>query len=724
MKYLLSLLLFLMSLASAAQVRCGTDAYYKNRFRNRPDVEKKFRENQEQLRKSSLRTARLAALSDTLTVVVHVVANASIQQQVTDAMIQSQIDVLNEDYSGSNADTTRLPAAFRPLRGKSALVFQLAGTSPLAEPTSGIERITTTQTYNQFNFDLAKQSAQGGSDAWDPTRYINIWVVSFGTTGVLGQSVFPGDPLPLALHGFVCDYRAFGRGAPYLYSQYNKGRTTTHELAHFFNLQHIWGDDDGLCLGTDFPNDAANDDTPNQGGATLGNPDPQGRGQLKTDACSPSAPGILYQNFMDYTDDVAMVLFTKGQQQRLQNVLTSAPDRSPLLASTRYKAAPVNAYDARLRRILSPLALICQPAFRPEVVLRNSGSLPLTSVKITSLLNNGSPQTFTWTGSLAPYSETSVELPLLNGQPGANFLKIFTEAPNGNPDANRANDTVVLSFEVAITTPLTGRFDESFSGNRFPPARWQVLNPDGDLSWQHRTDIGNLGPGSAWFNGWNNFSTGRHDDLVTPSFSYTNVDSVFLSFYLAAASGLSPGPTDTLSVLVTRDCGHSFTTVYRKWGRDLLTLRDTAGGAGREYFPRSGEWRRDSIRLQTVLDSSEAFFQLYFRLSGNSGNNVFLDDVQIVTRSVPQQLKENGVLVLPTVFRDGFAIWHYQPPANLAYAVVYNAAGQAVWRQEFRGDAQTFIRVDLPRQPAGVYFVKLGYTDSRHTITRQVIKTE
>jgi hypothetical protein len=374
------------------KVRCATVEYYNKLFQADPSFQQKMEANRKKItiKNTDPRALWILALSDTITLVIHVIGNTTMQALVTNAVIQSQIDVLNEDYQGRNPDSVRIPAAFKPFYGKSKLTFALAGTNVFGEPTTGINRIINNSTYSLSTIDDAKFTATGGYDAWDPTKYLNIWVVEFNTTNVLGSSVFPGDPRDLRYHGFVCDYRAFGRGVPYLFSQYTRGRTTTHELGHFFNLQHTWGDDGGACTGTDFPNDAANDDTPNQANNTNGNPDPLGIGKLVTDNCSQVSPGVMYQNYMDYTDDSALVLFTNGQQVRMQNTLTNAPDRAPLLASTAYKAASVFTNDAGIRQIISPSATSCNN-FKPVVTLRNSGSTTLTSVKILSLVNNAAP---------------------------------------------------------------------------------------------------------------------------------------------------------------------------------------------------------------------------------------------------------------------------------------------------------------------------------------------
>jgi hypothetical protein len=708
--------------------RCATAEVYEQLFRTNPEFKKQFIANRARMNSLSnavLRATRMQSLSDTIPVVIHVIAPAAEQLQITDAILQSQIDVVNKDYQGLNADSTRIPVAFKSLYGKSNLVFMLARQDELGEPTTGIVRKESETTYTAFTVDNAKQASTGGSDAWNPARYLNLWVVSFGSSGVLGVSVFPGDPRPLKLHGFVCDYRAFGKDAPYQYKDFRNGRTTTHELGHFFGLYHIWGDDDGACSGSDFEGTPSLDDTPNQSKATYGNPDPDGVGLVVTDACSPTAPGIMYQNYMDYSNDTVMVMFTKGQQQRMELAITTSEDRLPVLSSDTYKAPVVYNLDARVRRVVSPgsNSLLCTESFAPVVTIRNSGTTTITSLQIVTQLNNGTPVVYNWAGTLAPYTERQVTLANLIAIKGANTLTVSTQAPNGAPDQNPGNNSTTLNFTLTSVTPLEGRVVEGFNSPQFPPANWGINNPDGDLTWERHPTAGFTAPGSAWFANFDNATFDRFDDLIMPAYSYQNIDSVFLNFQVAAAIFSDPDsgvPMDTLSVLLSKDCGNTFTTVYKKSSAELETLGTTFETS---FEPLSkDQWRRDSVNLTPYLDTAGQQFSVYFRFTGNYENNVYIDDVTLYTKVVPARLKEEGVLVLPTVTTGTFGVWHYQQPIGLRSVTVHNASGQLVWKGDYNHNAEKFITVDLSRLAAGVYFVNLGYDNKSRNVTQRIIK--
>ena len=591
---------------------------------------------------------------------------------------------MNEDFGGRNSDSIRIPASFKSLYGKSDLVFVLAKQNQFGEPTNGIVRRVNDIAFNGFNTDNAKLSSLGGSDAWDPSRFLNLWVVNLSNSGVLGISVFPGDPRPINMHGFVCDYRAFGRGGSYLFPGFNLGRTTTHELGHFYNLRHIWGLEEG-CDDTDFPDaPAGQDDTPNQDKDSFGNPDPSGSGTAVFDGCTATGNGIMYQNYMDYTDDKALVMFTKGQFQRMETALTLSPDRAPILTSITYRPAVVYNRDARITRLINPTPSSSQCAlFTPSLILRNSGALPLTSVQIISSLNNGTQVVYNWTGNLAAYSETTIALPQMTGVIGPNTLVISTANPNGAEDENVANDKASVSFVVSPTIPLTTRVEENFSTNVFPPKDWNITNPDNDLTWERNPDIGKKWKGSAWVNDWNNPTNFTHDDLSMPRYSFSNIDSAFLTFNMATAIYSDPTsgvPIDTLTILLTKDCGNSFSTIYKKWGTALQTVNFRPDD---EFFPASqSQWRLDSVNLTQWLGTTEQQFQVVFRFSGNFENNIFIDDVALYTKTLPAQLKEKGYLILPTVTQNRFSVWHYQQPTTLRYVTVHTSTGQLVWQKE------------------------------------------
>jgi Pregnancy-associated plasma protein-A len=252
---------------------------------------------------------RVTATLVTLQVVVHIVHRTA-EEDITDAQVRSQIDVLNRDYRAKNTDRRKVPPVWKGLVLDANIEFALASKDPDGEPTSGITRTATT--VSAFGADdSVKDKQTGGVEPWPTDRYLNIWVCNLGG-GLLGYAQFPGGPANT--DGVVVLYSAFGtrRGAQ---PPFHKGRTATHEVGHFLGLRHIWGDMND-CTGNDFVAD-----TPPARQANTGKPN------FPHVTCNNGPNGDMFMNYMDYVDDEAMFMFTAGQVARM-NATLAGPRRT------------------------------------------------------------------------------------------------------------------------------------------------------------------------------------------------------------------------------------------------------------------------------------------------------------------------------------------------------------------------------------------------------------
>lgn len=255
-------------------------------------------------------------------VVVHVLySNATFN--ISDEKIQTQLTILNEDFRQKNADRSNIPAEFADLAADAGIEFVLAAKDPAGNPSNGVIRVSTQVDGWRGNNpsgnipveDLTLfHSTKGGSDAWPCDRYLNIWVAEMsdrnGEMGLAGYASYPGADA--RVDGVVIDPRAFGAVAP-LSPGHLLGRTATHEIGHWLNLLHIFGESDN-CASSDFV-----DDTPSTSTRYLGHP---AYPQL---SCGHSN---MFMNFMDYVDDDAMYLFTKGQRERMRKTFVTGGGRN------------------------------------------------------------------------------------------------------------------------------------------------------------------------------------------------------------------------------------------------------------------------------------------------------------------------------------------------------------------------------------------------------------
>jgi hypothetical protein len=239
--------------------------------------------------------------------------------------------------------------------------------------------------------------------------------------------------------------------------------------------------------------------------------------------------------------------------------------------------------------------------------------------------------------NIAPGATATVALTAGTLAQGANNIRVYAFEPttaSGTGDQYLVNDTIVRVTYASITQ-IAGQVVETFEGTTFAPAGWAISNPDNSITWQ-RSTAGKTSGGSAYMR---NFvysnANGSRDLLYSPVMTYTDVDSVFLSFDLSAATKASPAaavPMDTLEVLVTRDCGATFTSVYKKWGTALQTVLDPVSPLPSEYTPFAEYlWRTEMIDLTAFRPNGP--LQVVFKNSSNGGNNIFIDNVNLRTRT-------------------------------------------------------------------------------------------
>ena len=259
---------------------------------------------------SSRISSDVAGRTIIIPVVVHVLYHYP-AENISDSMVGTQILALNRDFRKLNADTVKIPEAFKALATDCGVEFQLATVASNGRATSGIVHKYTPITKWSMD-DKIKLSSEMGDDGWDPKNYLNIWVGTLDK--FLGYSTIPGDPEEK--DGVVINNTAFGNGIP---GAYTMGRTAIHEVGHWLGLKHLWGDadcgDDGVA------------DTPKQ--ETYTNGCPSG---VRV-SCNNAPYGDMYMDYMDFTNDACLVMFTKGQKQKMRALFEPGGARYSILSS-------------------------------------------------------------------------------------------------------------------------------------------------------------------------------------------------------------------------------------------------------------------------------------------------------------------------------------------------------------------------------------------------------
>jgi hypothetical protein len=243
-------------------------------------------------RRVNLRQAKIV----TIKTVVNVVYKTA-EQNISTAQINSQIKALNKDFRATNPDKSKTPTAWTGLVTDTRVQFKL------------IKVTRTKTTVDDFTHDdRVKSPASGGIAPFSPKTHLNLWVCPLRDS-LLGYAQFPGGPQ--STDGVVINYLAFGTTGT-AQPPFDLGRTATHEIGHYLNLRHIWGDTPD-CSGSDMV-----PDTPNCAGPNTGMP------TFPTITCNNGPNGDMFVNYMDYTDDAGMFMFTTQQVLRMRTALETA----------------------------------------------------------------------------------------------------------------------------------------------------------------------------------------------------------------------------------------------------------------------------------------------------------------------------------------------------------------------------------------------------------------
>lgn len=615
----------------SGQEKCGVPLYQEIQKKLHPHLENKegfeewINEKVKKRRRTSAGSGQWAQqIVYQLPVVVHVIHNGEPQgtgTNISNEQIVRQLDILNTDFRRRNeAQINALPPDFRQLAADTEIEFVLARQDPEGLPTSGITRTQGSQLSWTMDDDLELK----GLIHWPPQDYINIYVtdlIGFNNEELLGYAQFPETDKLQGLDlgqvsartdGIAIDYKYFGTGGSALAS--GAGRTLTHEMGHFLGLRHIWGD--GGCDADDYVLD-----TP------LSSKSYDGYGN-----CSglPESCGSrdMFQNFLSYTNDECMALFTTGQKERMLVVLRNSPRRKELNDSHGKEAPVVAANDAGIKQFLISVFDPCDKSFVPTVTIRNYGSKEVTQAEL-GIFINGIQVLYQQVSNVnLGYLETiTLELaPVIVAAKGELVTEARVLSVNGTTDDKMFNNQLRtdLFAPYEVTPPILQDFETALSP-------FYRINPDFYLTWQ-LTDApvtGDPDNKAVYMNFYDyDLNLGTRDLLVSPIMDLNNSPEAFLSFRVAYAPYQADSP-EGLEVYVTTSCSESTEDarlIYQKTGKDLATAPST----NERFVPVGNEsWRTEQIDLSEF--SGEENLQIIFAGINDFGNNLYLDNIEVVT---------------------------------------------------------------------------------------------
>lgn len=688
---LVMLLLLAVGYTAGAQEHCGTDKAVALQMAQHPGLAERIAAIREAtLQEAAAISASKQPLQVTIPVIVHVIHNGEplgTGANITDAQVLSQLEVLNEDYRRLNADATNTPGGFAGVAADVEIEFCLAIRAEDGSFTTGIEHIDGNLAVWEIN-DI--DGILKPATVWNRNKYLNIWTCNIGGTdlGTLGYASPPG--LPASTDGVVVSYQYFGRGGS-AQSPYNQGRTATHEVGHWLGLIHTWGPSDPATASCADDDGVA--DTPVQSRANYGCP------TFPKVSCSNGPNGDMFMNYMDYTNDACMNLFTQGQKSLMLTTLSTI--RSGIGQSD---ACLQFAYDMALEDVLHPRDTTCTAAVRPLILVRNEGTEVVTSLLVNYILDLAFNQ-FSWTGSIAPGEEAFITLPTLTLSAGDHEVEVFVASPNGQVDENQGNDTKTVNFFVMNGTPVNFGlpFSEDFEGV-FPDFGWEVYDVDNDGSWAKDATAG------GFSNSANSISVdvsgvgpGNIDEFSTPIFVLSGDEEFPALTFDYAFAPTTANSSDRLDVYASLDCGNSWELIWSEVGTDLATAPSTAGA----FVPTQAQWANELILVEPLAGQSN--FQFKFSLVNDVGNKMYIDNINITNQTVGINTRANfsDFTLYPNPTRNMVTV---KAPATAgAYTInVYDMAGRLLVQQQAAVDGGSLdMLVDVSALPSGLAIVQL-----------------
>lgn len=635
----------------------------------------------------------------TIPVVIHVLYNNA-AENISTAQIMSQLDVLNRDFRRLNSDTVAIPGVWAPLMADAEIEFCLATIDPLGNPSIGITRTPTSVTTFSNSSNDMKFDSTGGKNAWPTDEYLNLWVCDM--TGQTAFAQFPGfDP---ATDGIAIDYQRFGD----ISTSQQEGRLLVHEIGHWLNLLHIWGSSATTCTSDSVA------DTPLQLSWSTGCPV-----FPMIDVCTPGNPGVMFMNYMDYTDDICKNSFTNGQVARMHASL--ALYRPGILNSSKCNPLLLPPADASVESILKPSGVFCSLEFAPEFSLVNYGADPLNSVTINYQLDAEPVQMVNWTGNLISLMSETVVLPTMSPAGGNHILEIWTSAPNGSIDIVPGNDRKSSAFTnnappVGQSVPLIADFESG----AFPMAGWSIENPDNSVTWDLYQGVSGFGNGQRCIR-MNNFNYPSNfvvDILNLPTMDISNLPGDLMTFDIAYQLRNLIGRADTLKVQVSTDCGTSWANVYVNSGEDMTTTISSTSEI--DFVPLASEWRKESIDLSPFSSSNSVMIRFWHK--NLQENNLYIDNIQIggLVGTTAAEVQSQEISLHPNPVKDRMVLTFSQTLALGARIRIINPSIGIVKTFEPRTYGSTSLELDVSDLAAGAYFLELQSSAGR--VVKKFIK--
>lgn len=680
----ISILIFGFKFQMLAQEinQCGQQQVMDNWFKSHPDDKLKFEANQKAIALNQNKTQSTSSTPNyTIPVVFHILHTGG-AENISDAQVLDQINILNRDYQKQNADTINVVSSFTNNIAKVNFAFKLATIDPNGNCTNGIIRHYDS---NSYNWPLSVGNFSQYAYTWPTNQYLNIYVVG-NIVGLDGAyTILPGTPIPFSADVIVTEHYVTGSIGT---ANVANSRVLTHEVGHWFNLLHIWGSSNqpGVACGDDNVGD-----TPITKGFTVCN-------TANTDICT---PGIFenIQNYMDYAP--CKIMFTNGQAARMLATINGTVNGRNNLSS------PSNLIATGV----TSSATNCIPFV--EVSAATKSICVGSSLTVFSYTSNANSTSYSWTannGAIVTNSNSANATVQLNNIGNSTVICTAINA-NGN------NTASIVLTAINSSVQISNNYFESFETTGVIPPNWVVTNQGSGATWAQTSIAGIHGTSSILFDGPTS-SAGDVAILQMPMMDVVNNPSSVLSFKYAYARQTTT-QADVFKVQASKDCGGTWSDVYSP---SPATMANGSGGVTNiPWAPSASQWKTYNITYDSPFwfnfqNSSNVLVRFYFKedpASGN-GNRLFLDAINIVDTAAVgiNELTKNIQFNLSPNPTTGEAKikFNLNDPAHITVSVVDMLGREVlpVTNTYYGSGEQTLIVNKNSLLPRGIYFVNVN----------------
>lgn len=606
-------------------------------------------------------------------VVFHVIHNNG-PENISDAQIYDAMFILNRDFRKQNADTSAVVSAFQDIIADVGIEFVLASKDPQGNCHSGINRVQSELT------------TEGGSEMkslsmWPRDMYMNIWVCADAGDGVAGYTFLPSTVSGnwgAQNDGIVLrhDYTgSIGTGSIF------RSRTLTHEVGHWINLAHTWGptnspNDPDNCF---FDDDVA--DTPNTIGYVSCN--------LNGASCDSELDNV--QNYMEYS--FCSRMFTEGQRLRMRASLTS----------------PI----AQRNQLITQSNLIETGVINPELcscsfsTWENSACIG-QEVQFFDRSYHGVIE-WTWNfgdGTILNGTDPNVHKNPIHVYETPGVYTVTLTVSNGTETMSSTVEAAMTIFDYAM---FEAPFEESFE-NDWPNEYWAINNRNGDFTFEITPSAAFTGSRSLKLRNFSNNEQSNIDELLSATFDMSAMDTIWLSYRWAYANKTAGPSEDKLRIQVSGDCGLNWSTRRTRQGTTTLP---TANPTNSQFTPTSSaQWGSETLLLVNESWMTDGF-RVRFEFTGESGNNFYLEDINIVASDTLtaistglNELQQEFIYsIFPNPSNNQSQVRYYATTSERMTVKLYNSIGQVVEviADEVVMAGETIWNIE--RKPAGMYTV-------------------